>query len=65
MEEIFSKKAWCNPVAVASSTGLLMKNTISLSDASCSYDDSVDDGENKENKLSDSSMYLLSFYIYD
>lgn len=65
MEEIFSKKAWCNPVAVASSTGLLMKNTISYSDASCSHDGSVDDGENKENTVSENSMYPLSFYIYD
>lgn len=27
MEEIFSKKAWCKPIAVASSTGLSIKNT--------------------------------------
>ncbi|KAJ0175614.1 hypothetical protein K1T71_008773 [Dendrolimus kikuchii] len=41
MEEIFAKKAWCSPVAVASSTGLLSKqdernNSIGDSDSRCS-----------------------------
>lgn len=27
MEEIFAKKAWCDPVAVASSTGLSKKQS--------------------------------------
>jgi len=59
MEEIFSKKAWCNPVALASSTGLSVKNTdigeystSSSSKMSCDNDLSpLDDLGNKENML--------------
>lgn len=41
MEEIFAKKAWCDPVAVASSTGLSKKqsetnDSIGGSDSGCS-----------------------------
>lgn len=41
MDEIFGKKAWCDPVAVASSTGLSSKKTESNdsavgSDSGCS-----------------------------
>lgn len=41
MEEIFAKKAWCNPVAVASSSGLSSKqlesnNSMEESDGGCS-----------------------------
>lgn len=41
MDEMFGKKAWCNPVAVASSTGLSLKETQSNnstagSDSGCS-----------------------------
>lgn len=41
MDEIFGKKAWCNPVAVASSTGLSLKEAESNdstagSDSGCS-----------------------------
>ncbi|KAH0568000.1 hypothetical protein KQX54_017238 [Cotesia glomerata] len=41
MEEIFSKKAWCDPVAVASSTGLSKKqlesnDSMGGSDSGCS-----------------------------
>lgn len=57
MEEIFSKKAWCNPVALASSTGLSVKNTdnenstASSSEMSYTSDLSLlnDDLVNKEN----------------
>ncbi|XP_036150130.1 trihelix transcription factor GT-2-like [Monomorium pharaonis] len=41
MEEIFAKRAWCKPVALASSSGLLIKNTSSTS--SCTNDNSSDD----------------------
>ncbi|XP_048515107.1 uncharacterized protein LOC105691117 isoform X2 [Athalia rosae] len=33
MEEIFSKKAWCNPVAVASSTGLCVQQPKDTADS--------------------------------
>lgn len=41
MEEIFAKKAWCDPVAVASSTGLSSKQletneSMGESDSGCS-----------------------------
>ncbi|XP_073977782.1 uncharacterized protein [Rhodnius prolixus] len=42
MEEIFAKKAWCKPVAITSSTGLLTRNTdnsdnsVEESDSGCS-----------------------------
>ncbi|XP_018302669.1 uncharacterized protein [Mycetomoellerius zeteki] len=57
MEEIFSKKAWCNPVTLASSTGLSVKNTdnenstASSSEMSYTSDLSLlnDDLVNKEN----------------
>ncbi|XP_032686336.1 uncharacterized protein LOC116851227 [Odontomachus brunneus] len=56
MEDIFAKKVWCNPIALASSTGLSVKNTSInstelSSKMSCSNLDSFDNSENKENKL--------------
>lgn len=41
MDEIFARKAWCNPVAVASSTGLSSKqadsnDSVGESDSGCS-----------------------------
>jgi len=48
MEELFSKKAWYNPVALASSTGLSVKNTDNEdSTASSSKMSCID--EDKEN----------------
>lgn len=46
MEEIFSKKAWCDPVAVASSTGLSRKqlennDSMGGSDSGCSISEFI------------------------
>lgn len=66
MEKMFSKKAWCNPVATASSTGLLKRNldiessTIS-SKLSSSNDDSLDDVENNSHG---GSKLNLMFYVF-
>jgi len=52
MEKIFSKKAWCNSVALASFTGLSVKNTDNEdSTASSSKMSCIDD--DKENISSD------------
>lgn len=60
MEKMFSKKAWCNPIATASSTGVSIKNVNIKSSRIepkllSSNDDSVDDIENnrpEQSKLS-------------
>lgn len=50
MEEIFSKKAWCRPVAIASSTGLSIKNTSPEESVTTpNSHDFLDNVENSEN----------------
>jgi len=65
MEEIFSKKTWCNPVALASSTGLSVKNrdnedsTTSSSNISCINDD---DKENISSGTKTSRQSVTSLF---
>jgi len=58
MDQMFSKRAWCKPVALASSTGQLIKNVNTDESATFSEfshnDDSLSD---KENDLSKKSMF--------
>lgn len=49
MDQMFSKKAWCKPIALGSSTGQLIKNINIEGSQTCSElsnDDSLDDKEN-------------------
>lgn len=51
MDKMFSKKAWCKPVALASSTGQLIKN-IDTEEFSTTSSDSLDNNnflDDKEN----------------
>lgn len=59
MDNMFSKKAWCKPVALASSTGQMVKN-INTEDFSTSSDLSLNDSfDEKENKLSKKRKFKL------
>lgn len=56
MDQMFSKRAWCKPVALASSTGQLIKNINTDESATFPeflHEDSLSD---KENDLSKKSM---------
>lgn len=62
MDKMFSKKAWCKPVALASSTGLLVKN-INIEKASTTSSKSSHDEDSfndKENDLPEKSMLNLN-----
>lgn len=62
MDNMFSKKAWCKPAALASSTGLSIKNTNSEESSSSSQFPYDSDAE-KENDLPKKNMLNLNIKI--
>ncbi|KYM94641.1 hypothetical protein ALC62_14728 [Cyphomyrmex costatus] len=64
MDNMFSKKAWCRPVALASSTGQLIKNTNAEEcSPTCSNFSEDDSRSDKENNIPKKSMSNINEYI--
>lgn len=63
MDQMFSKRAWCKPVALASFTGQLIKN-INMDEYATSSEFSHDESfTDKENEPPKKSMFNINYYI--